>query len=49
MAANSFKKGSGKDEMAKRILESALSTLIAIDTNHNYVLEGSTATNPDVK
>ena len=46
MAANSFKKGSGKDEMAKRILESALSTLIAIDTNHNYVLEGSTATNP---
>lgn len=46
MAAKSFKKGSGKDEMAKRILESALSTLIAIDTNHNYVLEGSTASDP---
>ena len=46
MAANSFKKGSGKDEMARRILESAMSTLIAIDTNHNYVLEGSTVAKP---
>ncbi len=47
MAATSFKKGSGKDELAKRIRESALATLAVVDTQHNYILEGSTST--DIK